>query len=687
MKPAVPAVVFLLALLTWVPAGWTAAAPRVDDCAQPSDILRPCLVRGVASAAPVHGETPLEGIPEEMRSLAVTKDAASAVPATRMGGPSSAQASGACPRDHGSFPVPGDCTDSLNLTDTDRQYSIVAPAGRTLVVRVTMTPESRDDWRACLSHVSQGSLCRTGLTGETVTLPTAVAQDATYSLRLVSHLSNATFRVSAAAHAWTLGDDCATGGDLSPEDALPLAEGGSCAGSLNPVDDLADGYSLALAPGEAATVRLQPNPEADFDMCARDGSGVVVSCALRPFGESDPLYLSPAAGGSFLLDPYVFNGAEGYTVTLEPAAPQDDCATGGDAGSRQRALRVPGPFACAGLLDPDAGDAWDVYALDLPAGGIRLGFDSGPDAYACLYPAADSWAVACVRGVDDVTYLAAGNESWLVAVYAYEAGAYGLRVDSFVPTPQDDCGSGTDAQDWRSTTHVPFEAPGSCAGALLADEGDLQDKLTYSLPESRMRVRIDASARIGYCVLGPVVGWCNNTDSRPEFTLETLGPGRWNVTLYGSEGAVSYVVRVDAWAPRDDCGTGGDGGSMRPSPKPRPLATPALHCKGALLLHSFDLTDAYSVDLLPGETLLVAFEGDVPDVQVCLRTTHGSRIACTGPPYVPGAPVTLETTRLQEERVVVTIDWVSGTRPAESAYDLTVVRTTDLARLVDAPLL
>lgn len=598
-----------------------------------------------------------------------------------------------CQQENGTLVLPADCTGTAPREGWI-SYRLVARANQTLVVRLSMETTSTGLWSACL-YRGPTPYCQSLHGQGELVFPRANAQDQQYGLYFNGpRWENASYRLLASAHEWQLTDDCDSGMDSTDQAPIVLPLSGACEGSLNPATDVSDAYTLDLRAGEAATVTLQPNPEADFDVCAYDEADQVVACAQAPFGRPDPIYLSPSVAQRFTIRPYIWDGAENYTLTATPTAAQDDCGTLGDAGSPQRPLARPDPFTCSGGVDGTVGDAWDFYAITIPEGtGLRFSLNTTTGfAWACLYSPTDPvYYIRCAQPGETLAHLSRLSETWLLGVYSSAGASYELSAGSFEPSPQNDCASGGDAPGYYDPgLRVPIQPGTPCKGVVRGDEGELGDWLSIEVPDASMTIRIEATADLGYCVQIGSSGWCNRTSERPEFTIQTLRSSVWNVSIGGDwETSISYTVNVTLSPPYDDCGTGGDAGSWEYyDRRPRSFTTPA-DCEGTLAIPSGDRSDAYAVPLQFGETLLIEFEGDTPHVEVCLYDSRGAGYCETEPDY-PGGPIRLDTTTLSltGETVLIVVQMADYSISSDSTYRLRAHRTFDLTRIspTDLPL-
>lgn len=580
--------------------------------------------------------------------------------------------------------LPAECEGELR--DLEDEYVFRVPALHTLVVRVELvSPPEGASVYACIAEDTEdverwyASARCVRATAEPALLTTALVEELDYSLFLYgSYGEDVGYAFSASSHGWVLGPDCGTETDApdAADGALAVALGGACGGFLNPADDLADVYHLALAPGEAALVRLAPNAEADFDLCVYDSPDLArpIGCSIHPSGLEDVVFVSPGVGGEFWIRVEWWDGAEAYDLAVLHAPPADDCGTGADGGSAWRSVPVAAPLACDGAVDRANGDRWDLYAFDVQQGGIRVSLHIPyGDAYLCIFAPGESWSTRCLIGEDlSFAYMTAVHGTWRVGVvHNGGAGSYHLTAATFEPAPQDDCGAGADA-----ASGAPLGSPAvgdelSCEGYLAQADGDWRDTYGVDLPASALRLVAAVPDGVRVCVWSSQTYQCPDAvDGVVQMDVQVLEASSWSVSFWSSQGLAggAYSLHLEFAAPYDDCGTGADAGGLWPY-DPAPLALPAVRCEGTLFGEDGDHSDQYLVSAAAGDELVVALEHDAEDffAHVCVWPADRSVYTCS---FFGGAfPKTLVVPVDEPGDYVIE---VGGAYSGETAYRLSV---------------
>lgn len=583
---------------------------------------------------------------------------------------------------------PADCAGTLGQNpayDTNDIYQVDVPRWGTLEASLALPGASNGTKLGfCVGPLPFSyatDRCAYATPGAPARVATAQGPGPYFAWIYDSGSSPATYRLTLDLRDWTLGADC-NGGDVgdTAADALLLQAPAACDAFLNPRDDPVDWYAIPVDGGHAVSLTMTPNAEADFDVCLyADPAGRPLDCSVLPMGQVDRVLLAPSQGGTYYLRVVQWDGAEGYTLSAQPAAAQDDCGVGGDGGSAYHAVALALPLACSGALDPAAGDHVDLFRVPLSQGGIRAtlqGASAEGALRVCLYGPGESQPRVCgdETGVASVSvpYMSAQQGDWLVGVWALspDAGAYTLDVAGFDPTPQDDCGSGVDAADAHAQP-APLVAPFACGGTLRLSEGDTLDRYRAALPPSSVALTFgSASPALDLCVSTPDVSRCYASDGGTvEIQLQALRAGNWTFSIVskGHEDA-TYSLGVALGPAYDDCGTGGDAaGTGWSGATGSPLATPAA-CHGRLYVDSGDAFDGYALHVAhDGGALVVTLRSSAP-VYVCVQPVGPGPTTCKL--YVLGAVMQeFDEEGLAAGDYVVVLEASLGSSPID--YDLT----------------
>lgn len=409
------------------------------------------------------------------------------------------------------WPATFPCTGNLTSDDVDL-YAFHVEAGQLVTVTMTTSLEiadicvlAPDGWTYGCDHTwfEDGSATATAIIDEPGTWYVWVAQwwgVGAYDLTLV---------VSPAPPA----NDCGTGGEtpIRPHLAPTVASSVTCEGNVGGPGDPYDIYRVELAASQAVSLAAWRNAttfswacwytmDLDYVDCnAYDGLHRVATLQAASAAESYYVLLYPSSSGH-----------TSYTMTLAAAAAQDDCGSGTDMPDWTSHAIVALPFSCAGTTAP--GDVVDRFQAALDEGGVMdVTITSATPANYCLWepPEGNYWIFPECFDISPgapFTFhrpLTASGD-WLWGLGNQSArGAYQMDVSTHTPSPQDDCGSGTDASYYFQGHRPELYRWAECFGTFQALDGDTVDAFEAEATPGPVHVTVTsqgAALEPGLCI-------------------------------------------------------------------------------------------------------------------------------------------------------------------------------------------
>lgn len=290
-------------------------------------------------------------------------------------------------------------------------------------------------------------------------------------------------------------DDCGTGAGAANDYpvATPLPASVDCVGALRGPDSW-DIYAFHARVGQEIDASLDVADGIDHELCFWPPWGGW-QCSTLPAGQDEELHVVDVAStGSWYLVVYRYEGDGTYGLRL------DVHGEPGNEPPRMRqqicplSVEVNTTFECSFRADDDSeGVSYEVFWGD----GTRT--VEPPEGYA---------PPGVLRSASHAFHELGSQHVYVRVTDSDGARAWGwgsyVRVRG-PEQPQDDCATGADAGEERSTAARLAAPLLRCEGILVADDlSDFEDWYEVDVPENgTLRAHLDASSATTVCLIAP----------------------------------------------------------------------------------------------------------------------------------------------------------------------------------------
>jgi pimeloyl-ACP methyl ester carboxylesterase len=432
---------------------------------------------------------------------------------------------------------------------------------------------------------------------------------------------------------------CGVGNTTS---AFPLANGVETVGE--PYTTSFDcWYYVDVSSPQQLTVTMSSLANRDMDLFLHPGSPTApYACASASTATTETCTVNGAASGRWYVRVRNWAGTrDPFTIQ---ALVQNDCGTGGDAGnafSTATAITTPKSSCAGSLATPIDGQDW--YQFPVTSGqqvNASMVPSGGADFDLCVYGPSGNASGCSSNGVgvaESVSLTAAVSGNWRVQVYRQGAAPPGTyALSAAVVTPQNDCGTGSDAANSFSSAPTLTLPASGCSGQLFSgNEIDGDDYYRFAIvagDQIDASMTPNASANYDLCLYNPsgaVVAGCTTggTGVTEAIGHTATATGDYRLRVRLTSGTGSYTMSVSKTSP-NDCGTGGDAGNAHASASP--ITLPVTNCSGKLTT-SVDADDYFKFAVTSGQTVNASMTPNASaNFDVCLYNPSGTIVAgCT----------------------------------------------------------
>lgn len=464
-------------------------------------------------------------------------------------------------RDDGAFSLAGACVASLD-PETDRTdwYALHVGAGE--AVTLTVAPNRGLDADVCVYDAAHLVDCSIRPVGDVdrILLQPSEARD--YLVKVYWWDGAGTYDVRAEPAA--LQDDCGSGADhgtryVPAAIALPVA----CVASLDPnAGDSWDSFSMVL-PDRGVRVRLDAPADGLVACLYESRSGWPVRCTSGQAGASTFAYQANVPAASFVVAVFSRTGAAAaYPLFIDPfvPTPQDDCASGRDAGNfPSTAVPLPSDGACSGALLASEGDDSDGVTFAVPPSTVRASVrGTSAEFHACLHlPLGNGRSSTHCHYTEsgeidfDVQVRYAGNVT--IHVESRRSDDLAYEMEATVSAPYSDCGTGGDAHSRDEGTPPRLEPPVlRCEGKLFTRSYDLTDEyVIHAQAGQTIQVAVEVAEGLLWsaCIEGNQTRACGlgtfPLGAPAVIAIPVVETGDYVIALEGASfGAVTYRMSV-----------------------------------------------------------------------------------------------------------------------------------------------
>lgn len=544
--------------------------------------------------------------------------------------------------------TPAACSGAFPTTGFDWEDWYKFPVSSNTAIVATLTPQVDADFDLCL-HKPNGEEVQCSRfhrdATESVSATATLGGEWRLRVQVRSSMGEGTYSLSVTITAPH--NDCLTGTDAggSFSQATPINPPvTNCLGGIaSSSGDKEDWYKFSVPAYGLVHASLQP-ATTNLDLCLYRPDNSLASCGSLPGTSKETVSGAPiATTGEWRLRVYNNPSGGDYTLSVALTAPEDDCGTGGDAGSSSSyAASLATPAQCsAEFRSPDTEDWYGVLGEAGKALNIVMTPNAGADYDVCLYDIAGWNELLCStlqgNGVSEaISHTIPSSGTYHLRVFVRTGtGSYSLTVTS--ETAQDDCGTRSDAGNTHAKATAIASTGLDCQGAFPGSTGDHED---WYRVRAEMGGAIDVvmtpheGLDFDLCVYAPHGDEvaCSATYGGDAERLSVVLPtsGDWRIrvnSLYHHGGGGSYTLRVAVASAQSDCGASGDAGNTREAA--RFVGLPST-CHGSFPSDWADREDWYSFSLAYGSVLNALLTPEVGnDLDLCIYGLDGTEKCAT----------------------------------------------------------